>query len=113
MTSRNYARPRRPAALHLLNLRRPPPLDARALLAAAERHTGLSDFGDPFFREPFEVLIDSINREARLHATGRAIMATRIAGLLENRLRVEEAWPTVAAQPIRRTVRRTRRPCDL
>jgi Sulfotransferase family len=36
------------------------------LLEQAQTHTGLRDFGDPWFREPLEVLVDCINTEAGL-----------------------------------------------
>lgn len=37
-----------------------------ALLDAARQRTGLSDFGDPWFMEHLNVLVDCINREAGL-----------------------------------------------
>ncbi len=103
-TSRNYTRPRRPAALRVANQLPATALDADALLAAARKHTGLSDFGDAFFREPFEVLIDAINREARLNAVGVGIMKARLAGLLQNRLRIEALIPRIEPTEIRRPI---------
>ena len=41
-----------------LNLRTVVPLDARSLLDHARADTGLEDFGDELWREPFEVLLN-------------------------------------------------------
>ncbi len=68
-------------------------LEVEALLAAATDATGLSDFGDPSFREPFAVLVDALNAEAKLNAGGRYGQYERLLNLLINRLRVE-AWIT-------------------
>ena len=46
-------------------------LDEEGLLAAARRRTGLDDFGDPRFREPFRVLLGALEAEADLSAVGR------------------------------------------
>jgi hypothetical protein len=63
-------------------------LSAAALFDRARRMTGLSDFGDPFFREPLRVLLDSFETEAELHMLGRVIARTDIVRLLQNRLRM-------------------------
>lgn len=93
------ARPYRPRALALVNRtaallaqlgaggRR---LDVDDLIRTATTRSGLDDFGGDGFREPLAVLVDSIEREARLHAVGRAITRTRLAGALVTRLRVRE-----------------------
>src|ERR1700754_3958998 len=111
VTSTDYARPRRPALLRLYNAvasgTASRPLSADALLTAASATTGLDDFGDPFFRPALEVLVDSIAREAHLHALGRGIIRTRLQGMLENRLHVERAFaqaPEIAALPIARPI---------
>jgi hypothetical protein len=62
------------------------PIEVEAVLAEARRKTGLGDFGDEGFREPLQVLIDSINREAKLNPVGRAIIRGRIVGVLVNKL---------------------------
>ncbi len=61
------------------------------LLSAAREATGLSDFGDNSFREPFEVLVNSLNEEADLNAVGRFMQYQRSLNILCNRLRTE-AW---------------------
>ena len=71
------------------------------------RATGLDDFGDPVFLGALATLIDSIEREARLHPVGRAIMRGRIVALLENRLRIEalhRAHPEIGATPVGRPI---------
>jgi hypothetical protein len=60
------------------------------LLKKAKNKTGLQDFGDEFFLEPLEVLIRSINEEAKLHPFGRFITHARLVNLLSNRLRAED-----------------------
>jgi hypothetical protein len=66
-------------------------LEPDSLCEAARRATGLSDFGDPSFREPLGVLVRAFEREAGLSPFGR--MATRrlLVQLLSNRLLIEAA----------------------
>jgi hypothetical protein len=94
-TSTDYRRPYRPRAIAIANrigARAPlPRFDLERLLEAARKRTGLSDFGDPSFREPLAVLLSSIEEEARLHPVGRLITRERLLGVLANRLRVSLA----------------------
>ncbi|MYA83180.1 MAG: SDR family NAD(P)-dependent oxidoreductase [Acidimicrobiales bacterium] len=98
MTSTDYEHPFRPAPVRLLNrlgragsnLGLSDRLDAEALREAARRKTGLSDFGDDGHAEALEVLVTSINAEARLSATGRLIQRSRLTGALVQRLRISE-----------------------
>jgi NAD(P)-dependent dehydrogenase (short-subunit alcohol dehydrogenase family) len=96
VTSTDYAHPRRPAPARLYNLAgsisERAPLEAPSLLDAAEAATGLHDFGDPSFRRPLDVLVDSLDREAGLHPLGRSIMRGRIVSMLQNRLRAEALY---------------------
>lgn len=97
VTSSDYRRPYRPRSIALLNRlgEAAPlgPLGARlevdALIAAARRRSGLERFDGEEFREPLERLVDAIEREARLTATGRLITRTRLVGILKNRLRAQ------------------------
>ena len=59
------------------------------LIKLARKKTGLHSFGDEFWEEPLEVLLDSINHEAELHPAGRFITRERLTGLLAIRLRAE------------------------
>ncbi|MDE2944516.1 MAG: sulfotransferase [Gemmatimonadota bacterium] len=94
-TSTEYRRPYRPLAVSLFNqvgraARRcgfGGALDVGRMIAAARRRTGLSDFGDEWFLEPLEVLVESINAEARLTALGATIQRSRIVSALAIRLR--------------------------
>lgn len=100
-TSTDYAHPYRPAPVRFANrlLGALPAvgalsgaLDPDALMAEAQRKTGLDDFGDMSFVEPLAVLCESIAREARLHATGRLITRSRIVSTLSTRLRLEALY---------------------
>ena len=91
----SFGKPYRPAAIALANrVGRSlwklgiggKPITVRAVLSDARRKVGLDDFGDEGFLEPLEVLVDSINREARLNPVGHMIIRGRIVGVLTNKL---------------------------
>ena len=65
------------------------PLGADAALAAAERATGLADFGDDGFREGLALFVRALETEARPTLLGRLMARAEIARILESRLRVE------------------------
>ena len=67
-----------------------PRLDVEALIRRARKKTGLTDYGDEWFREPLGVLIQSINEEANLSALGRVIVHKRLLDALMIRLRAEQ-----------------------
>lgn len=96
VTSTNYANPARPLFARAYNALAfegaSGAFTVESVLDDARRSTGLSDFGDPWFREPLEVLLRSLDGEARLHALGRSIMRGRIVGMLQNRLRIEAMY---------------------
>jgi len=52
--------------------------------------TGLDDFGEDSFREGLEILLTSLQDEARLHDRGQAFLRQRIVGYLSQRLQVED-----------------------
>jgi hypothetical protein len=60
------------------------------LLNSAREQTGLRNFGEHGFREGLEVLVEALDREARLNATGRAVLDGQIVDLLCNRLKIED-----------------------
>jgi hypothetical protein len=62
------------------------PIRVDQVLADAQKKVGLTDFGDEAFREPLEILVESINREAQLNPIGRMIIRGRIVGVLANKL---------------------------
>lgn len=88
-------------ALETLGLRAS--LDARALIAAACKKTGLTDFGDASFRSGLEILTRSLDTEAQLHPVGRLIMRQRLIGLLAVRLKAQALFtkhPEIRQQEI-------------
>ena len=71
-------------------LGRPGYLEVEALVEKARRKTGLDYLGDGSYFEALQVLIKSINGEARLTVTGRLIQQSRLVRALVHRLRIEE-----------------------
>jgi LPS sulfotransferase NodH len=107
-------RPFRPPAIRALNLAgralsalgvRLPSLDEARLLAAAERETGLGDFGKDTFRSGLRELLRCLEGEAQLTTLGRGMARTTLVNALVTRLRLVD-WrkrhPEVAQQQIRR-----------
>jgi hypothetical protein len=61
-----------------------------AALEQAARETGLEDFGEDLYSEPFRVLLAALEDEAGLNAPGRLSCFGLIVSLLKNRLLVED-----------------------
>jgi hypothetical protein len=79
------------------------PLDERSLLEAAKANTGLSDFGDDAWREPFRLLLDDLERHANLNLVGRLMTRSDLLVHLEGRLRVLDWYarhPEVHAEKV-------------
>lgn len=104
--------PRSPWAEHLIALGRQlgddgrslVELDAEAMLVRAAAATGLDDYGDPWFREPLAIFVDSLAEEAELHLLGRLLARAEILRILRNRLRIEDHWrraPELGEETIR------------
>lgn len=73
------------------------------LQAAQSRASGLKNFGDDNYRQALEVLTQALNTEAKLSATGIALMRERLIGQLVNRLVMEDYFqrhPEIAQIPI-------------
>jgi hypothetical protein len=68
------------------------PIEGAELIATAQRISGFSDFGTDEWREPFEVLIKSINEEADLNLFGRLMTRNDILLWLQARLGIEAAY---------------------
>ena len=64
------------------------PLDEDSLLGAARENTGLDDFGDDDWLEPFRLLIGDLDTTANLHFFGRVMTRSDLLIHLEGRLRV-------------------------
>jgi hypothetical protein len=80
-------------------------LSASALMAAAQRRTGLSDWGDESFRMAFRRLLAAYERTATLHLLGRLAIRQECLRLLSNRLRIQEdlkRFPLIEQTPIRK-----------
>lgn len=80
--------------------------DPEALIAAAQRAEG-RHFASHTFAEGLRVLCASIEADARLHSTGRAIARGRLVGALRTRLRLEaarEREPERFARPLPRPI---------
>jgi hypothetical protein len=60
-----------------------------ALLDRARQQAGLDDFGEAGFREGLEILVASLDDEARLNDFGRSTMDLQLIDMLANRLQVE------------------------
>lgn len=76
---------------------------ADALIKGAERETGLSDWGDPFFFEPFELLVADLNSVAQLNALGAGRAEQRLSNTLRQRLRLVDSFkrnPAIASEVI-------------
>ncbi|MCW2784227.1 MAG: hypothetical protein JWP74_744 [Marmoricola sp.] len=65
---------------------------ADELEAEARTATGLEDFGDPYYREGLERLLDSINHEAELSEMGEMIQRATLVNHLSSRLSVEQTY---------------------
>jgi hypothetical protein len=59
-------------------------------MAAATEQTGLTDFGDPRFREPLDVLCAALSKEADLSPAGVVSIWSQLIQMLKNRLLVED-----------------------
>jgi len=83
------------------------PLQADELIATAKRRTGLDDFGPDDWREPFEILVRAVEKEAELHLFGRLWTRQELILFLETRLRIEaeyKAHPEIEDEVIDRPV---------
>ncbi|MEM7409500.1 MAG: sulfotransferase [Myxococcota bacterium] len=65
-----------------------PRLTPESIVGAARSQARLDDFGDDGWREPLDVLCDSIEREAQLSSFGRIALRGLLVGSLASRLRL-------------------------
>jgi len=79
-------------------------LNTQTLLdTAMQRSGGLSDFGDSTFRPALDILVQSINQEGKLSATGAHIFSERLIESLITRLTFErqlKAHPEILDEPL-------------
>ena len=77
---------------------------AAEMMHDATTQTGLTEFGNDSFREGLEILLTSLQDEARLHDHGQSFLRQRIVGYLSQRLQVEDWYrrhPEIDDVPIR------------
>jgi hypothetical protein len=73
-------------------------LDSESLCKAAQRRTGLWDFGNPPIEPALSILLKSLESEAELHPLGRLLISIHLRGILETRLSLVERWKGKAAR---------------
>jgi hypothetical protein len=79
------------------------PLTAGSLIDAAIQTTGLSDFGEGDWYEPFQVVCKSLEEDSQLNLMGRIRTRSEMLQLLEARLQIEDTYkrhPEIDAQEI-------------
>jgi Sulfotransferase family len=79
-------------------------LNEEALVGAAVRATGLSEFGDGYHREGLLRLLESVEKDAALHLSGQLTFRETIVGSLINRLLLTEACkrsPEIFRKPLK------------
>ena len=78
-------------------------LDADQLVEEVQQRTGLSDFGDDRFWEPYRIFVDALNDEAKLHTLGRLIVRDDLLNSLQIRLELTD-WrlrhPEIAGEEV-------------
>ncbi|BAZ08804.1 hypothetical protein NIES4071_06100 [Calothrix sp. NIES-4071] len=80
-------------------------LSQNSLIEAAQKITGLDDFGDPSFRTSLAILIDSLKKEAHLNAAGQYLFRDILLNLLINRLQLQrdfQSYPEILQVPIKK-----------
>ncbi len=65
-------------------------LDPAALVASAQRRTGLSEFGDPSLLDRLDAQVRAVEADTGLSGLGRFLIRRRLVGLLAARLRFED-----------------------
>lgn len=65
-------------------------VEPEALMEVAVAQTGLTDFGDPGFREPLGILCTALRTEVGLSPRGVAAAWSQLVQLLKNRLLIED-----------------------
>lgn len=91
----------------VLGLVTPPRLEKQALMDHVRTQAGLDDFGDNWFEQPLDVLLDSLADEARLNMAGKISAQAQFRKVLTDRLWAQ-MWfarhPEILARPIKNPV---------
>ena len=80
-----------------------PVLDRKALMERASTDTGLDDFGDGWFHEPFDRLVEALHGEARLNAAGEWAAMKQFDKVLKDRLWAQQWFarhPEILSRPL-------------
>jgi hypothetical protein len=78
-------------------------MESDEIIAEATKATGLDDFGDVPFRTALDVLVDSLDRDARVDGTVAAGVSAMLTGVLVKRLRLvddRKQHPEIARETI-------------
>lgn len=67
--------------------------DRATLMQRCAEETGLSDFGDPWFEQAYDALVDALQGEARLNLAGEFVAEMQFVKVLKDRLMAED-WFT-------------------
>ncbi|MBW2292075.1 MAG: sulfotransferase [Deltaproteobacteria bacterium] len=114
MSSHDLPAPHRPISLRTINGigrglealgLRLPRIDEPRLLVAAQKKTGLTNFGSSHFRTGLGILIESLETEAKLNQLGRIVAQRQLLDLLCGRLQLFDCWerhPEIAEEKIER-----------
>lgn len=68
------------------------PLDENSLIATAKANTGLDDFGEDDWHEPFQILVKSFDSDSELNLMGRLMTRSDMLNALQSRLQVEDTF---------------------
>jgi hypothetical protein len=82
-------------------------LSIDSLLEKARANTGLTDFDGEAFRKPLALLLEGLEKEAKLSTMGRIVARSDLLRTLENRLRMVELFgqhPEITEKPIDRPI---------
>src|SRR5260221_8903271 len=83
------------------------PMTSQSLMQHASANTGVTDFGDDDWFEPFTVLTKSMDEEADLHLPGRLLTRAELRLYLQARLQIVDWYrrhPEVEQEVIDRPV---------
>ena len=85
----------------------PERLEKDFLLETTAQRAQLSDYGDPWFEKPFDVLLQSVREEATLNAAGTFSAMQQFRKVLTDRLWAQmwfKRHPEILARPLKRPV---------
>lgn len=78
-------------------------LDEQSVCESATKQTGLTDFGDPYYRQGLLQLLESVEKDANLHPLGRYMSNDLVTNYLVQRLKLvetREEEPEIFRKPL-------------